>query len=151
MILVAAMCLALAGPAAGVGPQTFDARNWLDGPDGMVKGVTAAEVEGKILVVYFYTDWCGYCRQFERALLGTEQFNHFLLSEAVAVRVNPDKGARERSLAVHYGVRGYPAFFVYGSASKQLIRTERYDVVDGRPEMLDPGRFIDRIRSTSER
>jgi len=150
IILTTMLCLAAAGSAGGVGPQGFDARSWLSGPDGLVKGVTAAELEGKILVVYFYTDWCGYCRQFEKNLLGTPAFNTFL-SEAVAVRINPDKGDRERSLAVHYGVRGFPAFFVYGNTSKRLIRTERYDVVSGKPEMLGPDAFIDRIRWTSER
>ena len=30
------------------------------------------------VVVEFGTDWCGYCRQFEKAILGTPAFKQFL-------------------------------------------------------------------------
>ena len=40
---------------------------------GYFKNVSL-EQEGTVLVVYFYTDWCGYCRQFEKAILDTPEF-----------------------------------------------------------------------------
>lgn len=147
------MCLIGAGLAthsAGSGRSGFTAEEWLDGPEGLVEGIAAAETDGRIAMVYFYADWCGYCRQFEEELLGTPAFRAFV-RENIAARVNPDKGDSERRLASFYGVRGYPTFFVYGSKSKGLIRVERHSFATGKPELLSPERFIERIIEASAR
>ncbi len=150
-VLIAAV-LAVAGVLrADDGARSgFDPKEWLDGPQGLVKGIAAAETEQRILVVYFYADWCGYCRQFEKDLLGTPTFRSFV-RDNVAVRINPDKGDSERRMAAHYGVRGYPTFFVYGSRSKGLIPVERHTFVNGQPKLLSPEQFIARITDASAR
>jgi thioredoxin-related protein len=137
-------------PADDAKQTGFDPKEWLDGPQGLVKGIATAETEKRILIVYFYADWCGYCRQFEKDLLGTPAFRAFVRDNE-AVRINPDTGDGERRLAAYYGVRGYPTFFVYGSRSKGLIGVERHTVVNGRPELLSPAQFITRITEASER
>ncbi len=149
--LAALMALAMwlgAMPAMAAGPAPFAATGWLNGPDGLVAGITAAEQDGKVLFVYFYTDWCGYCRQLEKTVLDTPAFAAFAAAQS-AVRVNPEKGPRERDMAAFYGVRGFPALFVYGSASKRLIPIERYDLVNGQPRLLSPAELIARIKLTS--
>jgi thiol-disulfide isomerase/thioredoxin len=141
------VCLS-ALPATAAGPPPFAAKAWLNGPDGLVAGITAAEQDGKVLLVYFYTDWCGYCRQLEKTVLDTPAFAEFVAAQA-AVRVNPEKGPRERDMASFYDVRGFPALFVYGRASKRLIPIERYDLVNGQPRLLSVGELIARIKLTS--
>lgn len=136
---------------AGDGDRSgFVAEEWLNGPQGLVEGIAAAETEGRVLMVYFYADWCGYCRQFEKELLGTPAFRAFV-QQNVAVRIDPGKGESERRLASFYGVRGYPTFFVYGSRSKGLIPVDRHDFSGGKPELLSPQRFIARITEASAR
>ncbi len=150
VLMIAVLTATGSLPADDVSRSGFEPKEWLDGPQGLVKGIAAAETEKRILIVYFYADWCGYCRQFEKDLLGTPAFRAFVRDNE-AVRINPDKGDPERRLAGHYGVRGYPSFFVYGSRSKGLIRVERHSFVNGRPQMLSPQQFIARITEASQR
>ena len=85
--------------------------SWFEGAAGFQRGVEEAQREGKALVVYFYTDWCPYCRELEGELLGRAGVEDFL-KHLVKIRINPEAGPYERAIADRYGVRGYPSFFV---------------------------------------
>jgi thioredoxin-related protein len=128
----------------------FDTGAWLQDGQGLIDALKKVENEEKPLVVYFYADWCGYCRQFEKALLGTPQVKRFL-STGYAVMINPDKGAQENGIAQYYRVQGYPTFFVYGHSSGRLIRVDRHKMVNGRPQLLTPTEFIRAIKEASAR
>ena len=149
---IAVGALLLTPPAsAGKGDRgDFDPGEWMAGADGLFDALKRVDKEKKPLVVYFNTDWCGYCRQFERELLGTHQVRDFLRS-TFAVLINPDKGTKEGELARYYGVQGYPSFFVYGHTSQRLARVERYRVVGGKPELLSPEEFVAAIKEASAR
>lgn len=139
----------LAGASAGESGD-FDPDGWLHGAAGLFEALRQVKTSSKPLVVYFYADWCGYCRQFERELLGTPEVRRYL-EDVHAVMINPEKGARERELAAYYRVQGYPALFVRGRSSGSLARVERYRMVGGRPEMLSPGELVDAIEQASRR
>lgn len=64
------------------------------------------------MVIYVYTDWCPYCREFERDLLNTYAVQTYLRDNVVKVRVNPEASAGAQALANELGVRGFPSFFV---------------------------------------
>ena len=64
------------------------------------------------MVIYVYTDWCPYCREFERDLLDTRAVEAYLRDEVVKVRVNPETSAGARALANELGVEGYPTVLV---------------------------------------
>ncbi len=100
---------------------------WYEGASGFERGIEEAQQEGKALAVYFYTDWCPYCRELERDLLTRAKVEDFL-KYLVKIRVNPESGRRERLLANEYGVRGYPSFFIQsapGTAPRKISRTHR--------------------------
>lgn len=108
-------------------PTKTPSLTWYEGASGFQQGIEEAEREGKTLAVYFYTDWCGYCRQLESELLNRVKVEEFL-KYLVKIRVNPESGSRERSLANAYGVRGYPSFFIQstpGSTPQKIRRTDR--------------------------
>lgn len=65
----------------------------------------------KPLVIYFYVDWCPYCRGLENEILNTSQVEGFL-SGFPRVKVNPEHGANEEALAKQFGVHGYPNFLI---------------------------------------
>ena len=63
------------------------------------------------LFVYFRTSWCPYCKKFEKDLLSSDEVTQFMKS-VVKVRIDPEAGPEERSLANQYGVTGYPSIFI---------------------------------------
>jgi thiol-disulfide isomerase/thioredoxin len=138
--------------AATDGASGFDAAVWLQGAEGLYGALDSIKEKESAppMVVYFYTDWCGYCRQFERELLGTGPVKKYF-EDVLAVRINPEKGSRERQIADYYGVSGYPAFFVHSNRSKTLSRVERTKLEGGQPVLMTPDEFISTVRGAGER
>ncbi len=130
------------------GPSTVDLQasasvgyEWFDNASGYRSAVEMAAARSKPIAVYFYTDWCGYCRQFESELLArarVEEFTKYL----VKVRINPESGSEEREIAGRYGVRGYPAFFVHASADARPRKIRRQKVVGGERVLQTPAEFV---------
>lgn len=150
LLLLAAAVAGLAG--ASDQPPGFEPSVWLQGADGLFGAIESLKQEraASPMVVYFYTDWCGYCRQFERELLGTAPVKEYF-GDVLAVRINPESGSREREIADYYGVSGYPAFFVHSGKSNTLSRVERMRVENGQPRLMTPDEFIAAVRSAGDR
>lgn len=113
---------------------------WYEGASGFQRGVGEAQREGKALAVYFYTDWCPYCRELESELLSRAKVEDFL-KYLVKIRINPESGSRERVVANEYGVRGYPSFFIQsapGATPRKIRRTNR----DG---LMSPEAFVETL------
>jgi len=115
----------LAEPAPEPPRVVTPSYSWYEGASGFERGVEESKREGKVLAVYFYTDWCPYCRELDRELLTRAKVEEFL-KYLVKIRVNPESGRRERMLANEYGVRGYPSFFIQSTpdaAPSKIRRT----------------------------
>jgi thiol-disulfide isomerase/thioredoxin len=97
---------------------------WYEGANGFLTGLEEAQQEGMAMAVYFYTDWCPYCRELEGELLTRARVEEFL-KYLVKVRINPEHGPRERAIANEYGVRGYPSFFIQSSAAARPRKMSR--------------------------
>lgn len=151
LLLLVALCARPIGasePAA-----SFDPGTWLQGAEGLFGAIESLKKEPAApapMVVYFYTDWCGYCRQFERELLGTAPVKKYL-EDVLAVRINPEAGSRERQIADYYGVSGYPVFFVHSGRSKTLSQLQRMKVENGQPRLMTPEEFIEAVRAAADR
>ena len=128
----------------------FEGDLWLQDADGLYEALRAMEEKPQPMVVYFYTDWCGYCRQFERELLGTPEVKEYF-AKVLTVRINPESGAEERQVADYYGVRGFPGFFVHSGDSKTLSKVERMVFEDGRPRIMAPAEFIVAVETAGSR
>ncbi len=96
--------------------------SWLSGASGYSSIRSLHEREKAPMIVYFYTDWCGYCKAFNRQLLDKSEVDEFLKS-IPRVRINPETGDAEKALAKEFAILGYPSFFVISSQGHiQLIR-----------------------------
>lgn len=85
--------------------------SWYEGAWGYAEARREQQTSQSPLVVYFYTDWCSYCRSFNRDFLPSPEVQDFL-SHTVKVRINPEEGAAEEAISKLFGVSGYPAIFV---------------------------------------
>ncbi len=108
--LFTAACFGLSAPAY--------AGDWLEGANGYARGLDQSAASGKPLVLYFYTDWCPYCRKFEKHTLADGGVKK-VLDGFVLVRINPEDGSRENQIAQQYRVDGYPAVFFSNPATGQ--------------------------------
>lgn len=95
-----------AGPAAGAWED-----EWLAGAAGLRVAQERQRASGAPILVYFFTDWCGFCRRLEHSVLSTEE-GRVALRDLVKVRINPEKGNEEAMLAGRLGVRGYPTLLL---------------------------------------
>jgi thiol-disulfide isomerase/thioredoxin len=146
---MALLVLLACGPGnAADSSRGFEPATWLQGAEGLYDAILKLkDLESPPpLVVYFYTDWCGYCRQFERELLGTDPVKKYF-EEVLTVRINPESGPQEREIASYYGVSGYPSFFVHSGRSKTLSAIDRMKMEGGRPVLKSPAEFIDTVRA----
>ena len=136
--------------SADDGAPGFDGEVWMQDADGLYEAIRVIEEDPQPMVVYFYTDWCGYCRQFERELLGTSKVKEYF-GDVLTVRINPENGTGERQIADYYGVNGYPGFFVHSGSSGTLSRVERMIVEDGQPRIMAPEEFIGVVEDAASR
>ncbi len=103
----------------GLAPAiAFASDDWLEGASGYDAGRNEAISSHKPMVVYFYTDWCPYCRRFSKQVLSSASVQK-ALSSFVKVRINPEKGEREIALARRYEIDGYPSVYFENPASGQ--------------------------------
>ncbi|MGD1149043.1 MAG: thioredoxin family protein [Thermoanaerobaculaceae bacterium] len=86
--------------------------------------------EKKIVMVDFYTDWCGWCRQFDQGTLSDANVQR-ALEGVVSVRLNAEKDGREA--AERFRVDGYPTILFLDARGGEVGRTRGY---------LEPGPFL---------
>lgn len=149
-IALSALVLLLLGLPSSASEPAPDWSSWLNGAPGMLEAIERYQEEPRPILVYFYTDWCGYCRQFERELLSDERVGAYV-DDIIAVRINPEQGREESAISQRYRVSGYPGIFMHSATSKSLSRIDRMTVVEGRPMLLDPDAFIEVLRGAGSR
>jgi len=82
------------------------------------QGLAASKKEKKMMVVDFYTDWCGWCKVMDQKTYGDTSVVKFAKAKLVLVKVNAESNEKTRfrdqdytyrELAAAFGVNGYPA------------------------------------------
>jgi len=101
------------------------ARDWEAGAGNYAKTFEKAASSGEPVAVYIYTDWCPFCRRFEKEVLSSQQVQAFMKNKK-KVFINPEKGSEESDIAQKYGVRDYPAFFVHVPKAKVLGKLKTF-------------------------
>jgi thiol-disulfide isomerase/thioredoxin len=114
---------------------------WLYGAAVYERALARHRQSRKPMLLYFYTDWCGYCRRFDRDILSSTEFSRYL-KDVIAVRINPELGTSERALAGQYGVTGYPSFFVLPAGSDQALKVHPFVRQDGKWAAMTPAAFV---------
>src|SRR6476659_3979430 len=104
--LIIVTLLALAGPspaARSTAASTLPNDRWLNGSAGYARAVELQRQLNIPLVVYFYVDWCPYCRTLDNQYFPSAPVQDYLRG-VVKVRITPEDGRPERELADRYGM-----------------------------------------------
>ena len=101
---------------------------WLDFNDGLDK----ARTENKPIFVEFYTDWCVYCKMFQRETIQDSSVARVLSENFVYVRLNAEdtqervkfngKYLSNTELTQSFGISAFPSLVFLDSAG-QIITT----------------------------
>lgn len=97
-----------------------------------------AKSQGKPILIDFYTDWCGWCKRFDKDTYANEKVAKVAAS-FVCVKINADEHPQ---LAKDYNVRGFPSTAFLKSDGSII------EVVAG---YMGPGAFLellDRVLKT---
>ncbi|MFH0965247.1 MAG: thioredoxin fold domain-containing protein, partial [Planctomycetota bacterium] len=76
-----------------------------------------------IVMIDFYTEWCGWCGVMDRETYGNAEVAK-ALGEVVAIKINPEKG--NEAIAEKYEVEAYPTIVFMDAEGKVIERWEGF-------------------------
>ena len=85
-----------------------------------------AEKDGIDVIIYLYTDWCGYCRQMENTTFQDPELVKKLSDQFAWLRLNPEKDQAGRDLQRRFRVSGFPTVLILDSRGNELNRIQGY-------------------------
>jgi len=94
-----------------------------------------ARSENKLVLLDFTgSDWCGWCKKFDKDVLSTDKFAGYAKNKLVLVtldfpsHIKQDAALKQANeqLAKRFGVNGFPTFVLLNSAGKELGRQVGY-------------------------
>lgn len=115
--IAALFCIAVATVGAG------GARAEGDGSSGGIawskaftRAVRQAKTSKKLVMVDFYTDWCGWCKELDKTTYKDKKIIRLTKTTFIPIKINAEKEGQKA--AAKYGVRSYPMIlFVDGDGA----------------------------------
>jgi thioredoxin-related protein len=91
--------------------------------DAYTDTLKKAKAEDKPMVLYFYSNYCGYCDLMEKEVLADKEISNTIKKSLVFLGINVDK---QSDLAGKYNIRGYPTTWLLEPSGKRIIQIPGY-------------------------
>jgi thioredoxin-related protein len=91
--------------------------------DAYTDTLKRAKAEDKPMVLYFFSNYCGYCDLMDREVLADKEISSTIKKTLVFLRINVDK---QSSLARKYNIRGYPTTWLLEPSGKRIVQIPGY-------------------------
>ena len=109
--------------------------------DWVESKVIFTEIEGKkdYSILFFYTDWCGYCHKMDQITFSDANVTNIMNQSFNCVRVNAesdtllvhfDSTATGRQLKAFYNIGGYPTTCVFKGDGQHIFTVIGYTIPD---------------------
>lgn len=108
-------------PLEQIAITNYSSEKWFEGAGGYQEALATSRKTGAPIFLYVHTDWCGYCKKFEKSLLVNANVN-VALSNFIKVKLNPEDGADEKLIHTSLGGGGYPSIYSKLPNTKKAIR-----------------------------
>ena len=105
----------------------FGAMPWLS---SLQEAQQIAQRDQRLILLHFYTDWCGPCQRLEQQVFPRPDVQQTILTNYVAVKINAEKSP---DLARYYQVDRYPT---------DIIADNQGRVISRMVTPSDPGRYM---------
>jgi protein disulfide-isomerase len=124
--------LAVAASALLATPFARAEAGWLN---DYTKAQQEAKASHKFLLLDFTgSDWCGWCRKFDKEVLSQPQFKDYARDNLVVVELDfprakpqsPELKKQNRELAMQYEIVGFPTIVVLNSDGQKLWQYDGY-------------------------
>jgi len=124
----------------------YSSNRWYEDLEGYNSARRIARRHNAPLIVYFRTDWCGFCRAVDNELLAQDAAQR-VIRPFVKVTVNPEHGAGEKSLFKKMGGTGYPTFLVTtADGNTRRVAVTPYKSENSSRKTITVAQFEDRLR-----
>jgi len=99
---------------------------WYSYDEGMALG----KRQGKKIFLYFWAEWCAFCKKMERETFNKSLVASNLNKNFISIKVNSEKERKTSSL---YNVRGFPTSW---------FLTENGEIISSLPGYIPPDMFL---------
>jgi len=83
------------------------------------KAIEKAKADKKIVMIDFYADWCGPCKQLDAKTFSDEKVQKLLTGKAIAIKINVDDN---KKLAGEYKIDAIPCIVFLDGDGKEVGR-----------------------------
>ncbi len=119
---------------AGGSRSVASARSTVAWEKDLAVALSRAGSERKVVMIDFYTDWCGWCKKLDETTYADPAVQS-TLKRLVTVKLDAERGGRAD--AEHYGVEGFPCVLFLNAQGIEVARIPGY---------LPPGEFLEEVK-----
>lgn len=101
------------------------------------RAVAEAKEKKKLVMVDVYTDWCGWCKKLDRDVYAHKAVAEKLQKDFISVKINPERGSKNKQLAQKFGTRGYPHIVFVNGDGKKVFEIGGYQPPEAFLKSLD--------------
>lgn len=98
------------------------------------KAKELAAIGDKPIVIDFYTDWCVWCKKFDKEVAPKAEIVEFFTNEAVYAKINAEE---DTMVSKAFKVMGYPTFVLTNSKGEEIDRIAGYLPADEFLQTID--------------
>ncbi len=91
------------------------------------KAKELAAAGNKPIIVDFYTDWCTWCKKFDKEVLTDQKAIDFLGNEVVFAKINAEV---DTNVSKAYKIMGFPTFLLTNASGEEIDRIAGYLATD---------------------